>query len=285
MPTTLNTKQILFIDNTTLNYIFGSGNSYRPDFGTNYLNQLAKTYDIKVTNVILSEAIKNSGYGGVNGVFENWMLNNSIDPITTTQAPGDNAGELSIIEASKQPEFAGKDFKIASDDTKFFNPTGSGKDYVSKTLQIQGLSGDLLKSGGLNITDYNDLATKYAGLNSSRDWVPEWLTKPQQFNETPYAREYKDYGTANRHVADEAGVITDTKTGVKYNVSEVFKNLLTNQSGGTGTITDLANYLKTDATTLEHAIVNGAAKALAAIGVAAMIADIANDNEFLVKAA
>ncbi len=60
---------------------------------------------------------------------------------------------------------------------------------------------------------------------------------------------------------------------------------MTNQSGGTGTITDLANYLKTDATTLEHAIVNGAAKALAAIGIAAMIADIANDNEFLVKAA
>lgn len=54
---TTGTKPILFLDNKTLNYIFAYGNNYNAVFGVNYLNQLTKTYNIQVTNVILAEAI------------------------------------------------------------------------------------------------------------------------------------------------------------------------------------------------------------------------------------
>ncbi len=59
---------------------------------------------------------------------------------------------------------------------------------------------------------------------------------------------------------------------------EVIKNMITDQSGSTGSIADLANYLHTDVTTLEKAILNGTVKAVGAIGVAAIIADIYNTS-------
>jgi hypothetical protein len=203
-------KPNFFIDNDLLNNIFGRGTNYNAQFGINYLNQLAGNYNIVVTDVIRAEIIANPNYGGDNGVFDKWMTGNNITAVETSIVLGSgNAGERSIIEAINSQEFSGQPYKIGSDDTSYFNPSGEGSQYLDKVSRIQDTSNELLRTGDLNVNDYNKIATDSAAINSSKSYVTKWFTPPQAFNETPFA-------LANGQVADASGMITDTETGTKY---------------------------------------------------------------------
>ena len=270
-------KPVVFLDSNFFNDVFGRGSAFNKDLGIAFLNTLIKNNEVRITDRINVESTSDLSFAKDLAVRE-WLNANSITPMPTKVGAGviagtepvKDSGERSIIEATKSPEFAGREVHIISNDN-FYNLGGEGEAYVDKVIHLQDLAKQFLHNGDMPITDYNIMAENNATLNKGDPNVTPWLTKPQQFNETPFSND-------SGHKADAGGIVTDPQTGTKYSLSEVFKNLITNESGGTGTITDLAHYLGTDVATLEHALVRGAAGVLGAVGIAAMIADIANTS-------
>ena len=181
------TKPVLLIDNTVFSNIAGHGAAADGPLLRRSLDGLARTYDLRITDEVFFEAVRNSSKFPKDRAVAEWFAEKGVIPIQTTageaadrlrtnnQPVPPDMGERSIVDAWNKPELANVMKRIASDD-RYFSAGNAGEAYRESTYQTPRLLHNLVTEGAMDIVDYRRIAARTPTLHA-RDpaltWMPE----------------------------------------------------------------------------------------------------------------